>query len=108
MSEESWVQDLPPSTKTNAMGAKYELEDLSKKVNNPLKDEKYGVRQNTKTFLTGIERCTSSDVAKSKSYLNNINSALNTASVIRASIDSKRNKRFQSADYTQGRNTKNS
>ena len=40
-----------------------EIEDLSKKVNNPLKDEKYGVCQNIKTFLTGVERCTSSDVA---------------------------------------------
>ena len=64
-----------------------EIEDLSKKVNNLLKDGKYGVCQNIKTFLTGVERCTSSDVANSKSYLNNINSALNTAYDIRASID---------------------
>ena len=57
--------------------------------------------QNIKTFLTGIARC--DHVAKSESYLNNINSALNTASDIRASIDSKRKELFQSADYTQGR-----
>ena len=43
-----------------------------------------------KTFLTGVERCTSSDIAKSKSCLKDINSALNTASDKRASIDSKR------------------
>ena len=46
---------------------------------------------------------TSSDVAKSESYLNNINSALNTAYDTRASIDSKRKEHFQSPDYSQGR-----
>ena len=40
-----------------------EIEDLSKKVNNLLKEEKYAVCQNIKTFLKGVERCTSSDVA---------------------------------------------
>ena len=80
-----------------------EIEDLSKKVNNLLKEEKYGVRQNIKTFLTGVEKCTSSDVAKSESYLHNTNSALNTAYDIPASIDSKRKEHFQSADYSQGR-----
>ena len=60
--------------------------------------------QNIKTFLTGVERCTSSDVVKSESCLSNINSALNTASNIRASIDSKLKELFQlSADYAQGR-----
>ena len=62
-----------------------EIEDLSKTVNNPLKGEKDGVCQNIKTFLTGVERCTSSDIAKSESCLNNISNALNTASDIQAS-----------------------
>ena len=57
----------------------------------------------SKTFLTGVERCTSNNVAKSESYLNNINSALKTAYDIRASIGSKRKEQFQSADYSQGR-----
>ena len=80
-----------------------EIEDLSKKVNNLIKGEKYGVCQNIKTFPTGVERCTSSDVAKSEFYLNNINSALNTAYDIRASIAIKWKEHFQSADYSQGR-----
>ena len=80
-----------------------EIEDLSKEVNDLLKEEKYEVCQNIKTFLTGVERCTSSDVAKSESCLNNINSALNTAKDIRALIDSKHKEHSQSADYSQGR-----
>ena len=64
-----------------------------------LKNEKYGVCQNIKTFLTGVERCRNSDVAKYECFLSKINSALNTASDIQASIDSKRKELF-SADYT--------
>ena len=55
--------------------------------------------QNIKTLLTGVERCTNSDVAKCESCLSKINSTLNTASDIRASIDSKR-KKLLSADHT--------
>ena len=76
-----------------------EIEDLSNKVSNLLKNEKYGVCQNIKTFFTGVERCTNSDVAKRESCLSKINSALNIASDKQASIDSKRKELF-SADCT--------
>ena len=70
------------------------IEELSNKVNNLLKNEKYGVCQNINKFISGINSCNSSDVAKCESYLNTVNHTLNSASDLRSSIDNKRKELF--------------
>ena len=64
------------------------------KANNLLKNEKYGVCQNINKFISGINSCNSSDVAKCESCLSTVNDTLNSASDLRSSIDNKRKELF--------------
>lgn len=71
-----------------------QIDDLSHKANNLLKNEKYGVCQNIKKFLTETGSFNSSDVSKCESCLNTVNITLNSASELKSLIDSKRQKLF--------------
>jgi len=70
------------------------IEELSNKANNLLKNEKYGVCQNISKFISGINSCNSSDVAKCESCLSTVNDTLNSASDLQSSIDNKRKELF--------------
>ena len=75
------------------------IEELLNKANNLLKNERYGVCQNIKKFISGTNSCNSSDVAKCESCLSTVNDTLNSASDLRSLIDSKRKELF-SEDHT--------
>ena len=60
------------------------IEELSNKANNLLKNERYGVCQNIKKFISGTNNCNSSDVAKCESCLSTVNDTLNSASDLRS------------------------
>ena len=82
------------------------IEELSNKANNLLKNEKYGVCQNINKFISGINSCNSSDVAKCESCLSTVNHTLNSASDLRSSIDNKRKELFLEGPKNQGEATR--
>ena len=59
-----------------------------------LKNDKYGVCQNIKRFITGAVPFNSSDVSKCESCVNTVNITLNSAGDLKSLIDSKRSNLF--------------
>jgi len=76
------------------------IQALSDKGNNLLRNEKWGVCQNIKTFMAGSDGCKSlDDVAKCESCLVTVNEAFNSAADLSSFIDSKRKGLFHE-DHT--------
>ena len=76
---------------SNSTSLNTNMKDLSDRENNLLRNDKWGVCQNSNKFIAGEESCNSiDDIAKCESCLATVNSTFNSASNFLSFIDDKR------------------